>query len=670
MRRASQYDRAVGFFRSTIFVVAWPALRDFVTRGARIRILCSQVLSEADIDALEQGYAARVDESLAVRYLEEVRALLKDDALRDPTRVLAALVARNTVELQIAILRPDDSRTAKGRIFHDKLGIFRDSHEHVVTFKGSMNETWNGLAADGNLESVDVAATWMGARDLERAKAELTYFDDLWSDRYPNLSVRPFPKVAREELESAADHDWQDRIDQMIEPEGGATSPDAETRTLYSHQAAGLASWESNQRKGILEFATGSGKTFTAITAIKESVLRREVVVVVVPDRVLFAQWHNELEKTLSTLGVRILRAGSGYTAWRDSLRLWTSPGPQPRLVLATMRTASSEDFRARLASGTHLMLVADEVHRLGSPRNQSLLDNNLFGPRLGLSATPRRAGDPIGTAAILSFFTTILEPQYTLADAVRDGVLSRYFYRAHTVELADDEAERWASLSADIARIRAQLARPNSAAGLEDRLQRLLIQRARIVKQASGKVPLAATVLRNEFKRDQRWIVYCDDLTQLSAVCQALSAEGIQPMPFHSQMEGSKVETLKWLETRGGVVVAIKCLDEGVDIPSVTHALILASSKNPREFIQRRGRVLRRSPGKSLAYVHDAIVLPTTDRDAIAADSIVYGELARAVEFAQHADNPASATDLQQIAIDSGIDWRTMLEEGVEDAE
>jgi superfamily II DNA or RNA helicase len=137
--------------------------------------------------------------------------------------------------------------------------------------------------------------------------------------------------------------------------------------------------------------------------------------------------------------------------------------------------------------------------------------------------------------------------------------------------------------------------------------------------------------------------------------------------------MEGDRLETLRWLERRGGVVVAIKCLDEGVDIPSVTHALILASSKNPREFIQRRGRVLRVAPGKALAYIHDAIVLPlkSTPADSEATiDPITAGELARAVEFAQHADNPAAAADLQQIAIEAGIEWRSLLTEGVEDAD
>jgi superfamily II DNA or RNA helicase len=675
MHRSLEYDRAVGYFRSTVFIIAWPALREFVQRGGKIRVLCSQVLSNEDVDALEEGYSARVDSTLAGRFVEEVRSILRDEVLRDPARILAALVARGTLELQIGILRESDIRGSRGRIFHDKLGIFRDDHDNVVIFKGSMNETWTGLAADGNLESIDVAASWMGARDLERVQTEEAYFTDIWRNRFPTLFVRPFPQVARSELELAADQDWESSLAQLtqtlstVEPAG-----DTRGRILRPHQAAGLASWAANGRRGILAFATGSGKTFTAIKAIREAVGERgEVVVVVVPDKVLFGQWYDELTQTTRDLDVRILRAGSGYDRWRSSLHLWTSPGDRPRLVLATLQTAVSEDFRQRLAAGAHLMLVADEVHRLGAPRRRELLREESFGPRLGLSATPERAGDIPGTDAVLTYFRGVLEPRYTLADAVRDGVLTRYFYRPHTVQLSESEAVEWRSLSKEIGHLRGRIGDSPPTDSLEERLRRLFLQRARVIKHAAAKVPLALHVLSTEFERGQRWIVYCDTLDQLNNVSHALLEHGIQNMPFHSKMDGDREETLRWLDRRGGVVVAIKCLDEGVDIPSVTHALILASSKNPREFIQRRGRILRTAPGKALAYVHDAIVVPPrsdAEQGVKIPDPIAAGELARAVEFAKHADNPAAAADLQQIAIESGIEWRDLLNSGIEDAD
>ena len=159
---------------------------------------------------------------------------------------------------------------------------------------------------------------------------------------------------------------------------------------------------------------------------------------------------------------------------------------------------------------------------------------------------------------------------------------------------------------------------------------------------------------MSSAYKRGQRWIIYCDDQAQLNDVTIALAESSHTAMPFHSAMEGDRAETLRWLDRFGGIVVAIKCLDEGVDIPSVTHALILASSKNPREFIQRRGRVLRRAQNKSLAFVFDAIVLPPdrVEGDDLAPDPITSGELARAIEFAQSADNPAAHADLLAIAM------------------
>jgi superfamily II DNA or RNA helicase len=674
MRRASEYDRAVGYFRSTIFIIAWPALREFAQRGGKIRVLCSQLLAKEDIEALERGYSARVESAAAAHFLEEVRSLLHDEVIKEPARVLAALVAQGTLELKIAMFSRFDTGGVKSRIFHDKLGIFRDQSGNLVVFKGSMNETWTGLASDGNLESVDVAASWMGARDLERARTEEAYFEDLWTDRYPELRVRPFPNVARSELEQSADPEWQSSIDRMLAGNVKVgKQDDVRGRTLRPHQAAGIASWVANGRRGILAFATGSGKTFTAITVMREAIAHRgEVVLVVVPDEVLFQQWYKEILETTADLDAKILRAGAGHNAWRTNLRVWTSEGDQPRIVLATVQTATKRDFLNRLPSGAKLMLVADEVHRLGSTHHRSLLDDRFFGARLGLSATPERAGDPDGTAAVISYFGGVLEPRYSLADAVRDGVLTRYFYRPHTVELSEQEAEEWRLLSATIGQLRARIAAGATPNG-EDRLKRLLIKRARVVKQAAAKVPLAVEVLSEEYANGQRWIIYCEDLSQLTSVSRSLLEHGIENMPYHSTMEGSRTETLNWLERRGGVVVAIRCLDEGVDVPSVTHALILASSKNPREFVQRRGRVLRRAPDKPLAYVHDAIVLSPShglrDRDG-EPDPITAGELARAVQFALQADNPASSTDLQQIAIDAGIDWRSLLDEGVEDAD
>ena len=672
MRLATRYDRAVGYFRSAAFIIAWPALREFVTNGGRIRILCSHVLSAEDIGALDEGYAARTNEIIAARLRDEVATVLQDEKMSAPARVLAALVATEVIEFKIAILRPSPGAST-ARIFHDKLGILRDAQGAVVIFKGSMNETWSGLAGDGNLESVDVACSWLGGRDQERTIEETAYFEALWTNSYPGLDVRPFPATARAEFVSAADTDWETTVEHLLRDRSRTSSTldelgtDAQMRTLRPHQAAGLAAWRTNERRGILAFATGAGKTFTALDAIRESLKKfAEVPIVIVPDKTLFAQWFEELRAAVGPLHTPILRVGAGFDAWRDVLGDWTAPDGQ-RVVLATMQTARSDAFRTGLKRGSHLFLVADEVHRLGSPANRTLLDETLFGPRLGLSATPERAGDDVGTSAILDYFGGVLEPRYTLSDAVRDRVLTPYFYRPQSVSLLPSEAAEWHRLSRQIARLRAYLGENTEG---DTRLQRLFFARADIVKRAAGKVDLALQIMNEAYGHGQRWIVYCDDRVQLDDVTAALAKARHTAMPFHSAMEGSRAETLRWLDRFGGIVVAIKCLDEGVDIPSVTHALILASSKNPREFVQRSGRVLRRAKNKSLAFVYDAIVIPPDrpEGDDSAPDPITWGELARAIEFAQSADNSAAHADLLAIAIDAGIDWQTLTATGMEE--
>ncbi|MFH0777717.1 MAG: type III restriction endonuclease subunit R, partial [Candidatus Eisenbacteria bacterium] len=200
MGAAHLYDRAVGFFTSTIYAIAWPSLRDFVARGGRMRIICSPVLLSSDIEALTQGYSKKVEQEAAARLREEADKLLRDPFLRKPTAVLATLVALDVLQLRVAFIGSPGSH----RIFHDKVGIFTDSHGNRVVFKGSMNETWSGLSADGNLESIDVFVSWEAPREAARVTEEMDYFQQLWEDQYPGVTVRRFPDVAREELISAS----------------------------------------------------------------------------------------------------------------------------------------------------------------------------------------------------------------------------------------------------------------------------------------------------------------------------------------------------------------------------------------------------------------------------------------------------------------------------------
>lgn len=678
VRVARRYDRAVGFFSSSIFLLAWPSLKAFVEAGGRMRLICSPVLSDDDHDAMREGYSEQAEAACADRIADAFARLMATGGLAKPAVVLASLVALGVIDCKIAWVGPHAGGRPR-RLFHDKMGLLADDAGNAVVFKGSMNETWPGLARDGNLESVDVFASWRDDGERARIDDEIQYFKRLWEGAYPGVTTRPLPDTARAAIVSAADAArWPEFVDEICHDLERAArwSADAsrgDGRIPRPHQIDALEAWQARGRRGIFEHATGSGKTFTALCAIQDGLHRGEIPLVLVPSDLLLQQWLGELRSTFGGSGLQLMVCGAGHGGWRESARLrgWTRPGTgdrRQRAVLSTLQTAAGAEFMGLCVGGDHLFMVADEVHRMGAPGARRLF-GLATGARLGLSATPRRAGDSEGTAAVMDYFGGVVPPPFTLQDAISSEALTPYAYYAHTVRLDLDEQQAWVEATKKFRHLYARLRAGGAelSEGDQTRLKLLLIERARIIKGARRKVQLAAEVVGRNFRPGQRWIVYCDGQDQLGAVKAIVRAAGIEGVyEYHSAMPGDRTRTLDVFNERGGVVVSIRCLDEGVDIPAVSHALILASSKNPREFIQRRGRVLRRSPGKALAHVHDALVVPeAADADDLG-DAILKGELARAIEFGTHAVNPGAVADLRRLAAEVGVDW-SALENGFE---
>lgn len=678
MRSAVKYDRISGYFGSTIYIIAWDALKEFIMNGGKMRIICSPYLSEADEAALAQGYSARNDEILSQAIEAEVSAMFASPNLSAPSRLLAYLVSEGIIDVKLAIPTSKVAASAK-RLFHDKVGIFFDYTGNSVGFRGSMNETFKGISSYGNIESIDVFPSWMDGRDMQRVKEATEFFEDLWNYDIPGIAVYPFPIAAKEILKAKASNaNWEELLDEIriIESTSEKWRPSKApgAKNPRPHQTNALEAWVAHGRRGIFEHATGSGKTFTAMCAINDALRRGEVVLVLVPSSDLLKQWNDELRSTLTDSPIYYLLCGDGNSEWKKpgTLQAWTSKGANgSRIIIATMDTASSNEFLQKMSQGSHIFLVADEVHRLGSPKRRNTLKLTC-GARLGLSATPYRYGDSEGTTALFEYFGGLIPPPFTLEDAIKSGVLTRYFYHPQRISLSKAEQEQWNDFSEQI---RLLVARLSNKDGLKSninsnlRLKQLLIKRARIVKNATGKVPLALKVLKNHYNAGQRWIVYCDNIVQLKAVLREALAAGIDAYEYYADMIGDRNTTLDYFEENGGVLVSIKCLDEGVDIPSTTHALILASSQNPREFIQRRGRILRNSPGKHFAHLYDAITVPVIeDNESDKALSIITAELSRAIQFGEGAENPACVTDLKNIAIDFHIDFSTIKDGGIED--
>jgi superfamily II DNA or RNA helicase len=653
---SNRYKRAAGYFRSSVYIVIGPSLIEFSRRGGVTRLICSPELDPEDIDAIVAGYARR-SERIAERLIADIDNLLADSDTAYPARVLATLVAVEALEIKLAV------RADRKGIYHEKIGVFCDGVGNRVSFKGSTNETWSGWHKHGNFESIEVFCSWRGGLEAERVGKHEAHFDSLWSENDPDVEVFPFPKAASEHLKKAAFRRLEDvTVDSLPSP--------AKRRSALPHQTSAIAGWEAQGRRGIFEHATGSGKTFTAILALKEQAERGLPSLVLVPSRLLLEQWGEELRDEIPNAA--LLLAGAGNDRWRLPRRLRGMTDPDSsfggRITLATMQTASMPEFLSNVAAGPHLLVVADEVHQVGSPQHSRIMDINA-GSRLGLSATPVRYGDPEGTSKIFAYFGAVVPPPITLIDAIKAGRLVPYEYFPHPIHLTATEAADWKDVTRAIQlEIARQKADDSGRKPLSDKAKMLLIKRSRIAKKANAKVRLAADVLKTNFEPGQSWLIYCEDGGQLADVRLALQEAGFDPVDYHSGMEGDRDATMSWFRSFGGILVSIRCLDEGVDIPAVSHALILASSQNPRQFIQRRGRVLRRAPGKQVAVIHDAIVVPVSAESEQDQMSLLRAELVRSVEFAGHAINRGAGAQLRAIAIDMGMDPDSLSDDGMED--
>ena len=654
LERATQYDRAVGYFSSSLYSVVSAALAQFIDYGGKIRLVCSPHFSEADIQAIRDGLDLR--QRLQDNLVADIRAITRNPANVPAIELLATLVGAGILDIKVAY------RSGKAGIFHSKIGIF-STESASVGFEGSANETQAAFVDEGNHESFAVFASWTNDVDRERVIGLQEYFDSLWEGGERRLTVVDLPEVPREELRLYANSRGVDAaLEKVRSNRAEPRSPGPRSRSidLMKHQTEAIASWEDSEYRGIVQHATGAGKTVTALEAISRWIRCDRPALILVPSDLLVSQWTCEIESYFSGLDWQMLIIGGSHGArgWEDDLPDFTRDAKYlgPRIVLATMQSAATPRFLNGVVQGKHILVVADEVHRIGSPRHRRVMAIS-SGGRLGLSATPKRYGDPEGTDAILGYFGKVLKPKFGIPEAIRAGRLVPYSYHVVEVALNQYEQERWDTFTERIRKAYARLPEADGIKITSPAFQTLLIQRARILKQARSKVEAAHQTVTHNYRDGDRWLVYCDDSNQLNEVLVTFHAAGLPVSEYWSGSDSALPETLEFFARNGGILVAIRCLDEGVDLPALDHALILASSANPREFIQRRGRVLRRAPGKFRSVIYDTLVVPDTTEEA-AADRlpILKTELRRASEFSLHAQNRATHYRLQRIAAAVGL--------------
>ncbi|MFG3443048.1 DEAD/DEAH box helicase family protein [Nonomuraea sp. NPDC047897] len=661
---ANRYDRAVGYFTSASLALVARGLESFERNGGRLRLIASPHLTDRDIEEMRAGYAYR--DVIAKAVARE----LNPDIERSPKElaglgILGRLIAQGTLDVKIAIVHGRDGLA----LYHEKIGLITDKYGDTAAFTGSMNET--GSAFLENFESIHVFRSW-NLNDRSRVDSIRVDFEELWAGRTPRVEILEFPKVAREHFIALGERAAQVPASADV-PELLTVSTDLTTLgwariprdlELRDYQKAAIVQWLSVNGRGVFQMATGTGKTITALAALdqvgRQLHARRLplVTVVVVPLLDLVEQWSGELR----SFGVVPIKCRDAATSWEPAARNAIAALQARRqgsvTLVVTNATFRGATFQRLLATvDSPLLIIADEAHHLGGEHlRASLPESARF--RLALSATPERWFDPEGTDALRDYFgDTLIE--LGLKEAIDLGALTRYRYHPVLVPLSDDEAQQYTELTVKIgALLRSK--EPESR-GEDDTspLGMLLNKRAKVLGHARAKMPALREALE-QHRQSAFQLVYCAEggaplpeggtgPRQVDQVLELVGNElGLRAHTFTArENKRQRIDLLRSFATGRDlqVLVSMRCLDEGVDLPDARVAYMLASSTNPRQFIQRRGRILRRAPGKDLAEVIDFVVMPPQDPALFDIERRLFKrELARCVEFAGYAENCGEA--------------------------
>ena len=655
-QRASAVDCMMGFFSSASLGSLAPGLATFLnlTEG-KLRLIASPILSEDDQRAIERGLADRA--AKAEEAFEQLM-ITEDRIAQHAIDCLALLLCAGRIEIKIALMR-------RG-MFHPKVWLFRDRAGDHLAVHGSSNMTASGIGM--NYEQVSLAKSWVDTTQSFVADRFERQFVRLWSDGDEHCIVMDASHALRERIVSAgrADHppqeiELRDLYDRAVRARvaetpvpyraGFAIPPDLRYQDgPFAHQGAAVAAWLGAGHRGILEMATGSGKTITSMVAAHALVeaVGSVLIVVAAPYLPLIDQWSGEIEPFgLQPTNLGTLQGAAARSAALSKVarRLKHGISRAEAVVVSHDTLCTPEFLEATRRLGVPLLLIADEAHNLG---RAAFIANppEHFGYRLALSATPVRQYDDEGTAALMSFFGDVVF-KFTLEEAI-GRCLVEYDYWLHDTELDEEEMDAWYDLTA---RIKSNAWRTENGMP-DDYLAKLFRDRRLLLETSKGKIAALDRALSTlDPKSVTHTLVYGSDKgpSQLEEVNALLRRRGFTFHQLTAEETRDRARTRAIIAAfQAGeiqVLTAKRVLDEGVNIPQIRRAYVLASTTVGRQWVQRRGRLLRTCSaiGKTSADIHDFLALPpgldSRSLDDEARD-LIKSELRRVQEFGALARN------------------------------
>ena len=673
-------DLGLGYFSSACFNVLSVGFAHFINNGGMMRLYINQYLTEDDYILLQSDKVIDFEKSI----LDSFYSLKTTFSKRDEHffRCLSYLIQNKRIEIKIVI--PKD-----GGLAHEKFGIFTDERNDKVTFTGSMNFTAAALVK--NIETIECTCSWKGEDSRERIEASEQDFSEIWTGindsvfifsakKFCQEIVKTYPKVDLNELllqekeiinKLKKKTLCEDNID--IKSITKPHFPNEYPNGARPYQVEAYEAWAKNGRQGVFAMATGTGKTVTSLNCALQEYQKREnyQLLILVPTIALVEQWIEEI-------GLfdfkNIIEVYSENSQWRRqivSLKNKILRNMEENFVIvSTYQSFTNKDFQQILAKlPDTMLLIADEAHNIGSGNVRIAFRNLKIKYRIALSATPNRIYDEEGTTELESFFND--KPPYVysfpMSQAIKEGCLMEYCYYPKMAYLNEVEMRKYAEYTRKLMNLF------NSETGKfksEDEATKLLMLRKQVLHKAEDKMRVLRDIITEIGKEKLKYcFVYVpegysenDDESILQKMLNTIKE--IYPATTCNTYTGINSKKERYAILNGfengdiNVLLAMKCLDEGVDVPRAEYGIFASSTGNPRQFIQRRGRLLRKHPDKTFAYTYDMIVVPNFHSPYYSNDfyemekSLVKGELARVAYFADLASNTHSAKEtLQDLA-------------------
>lgn len=667
LRCATSYDRIAGFFSSSSLAVAARGIVGLIRNCGKMRLIACPQLDEKDVEvikAVEDDPRQFLGEKLWMTFDD-----IEDGFQEDHIMALGWMLANGYLEIRLALVSSQgkfytSAEIEQTGIFHQKVGILTDDFNNKISFSGSINETASGWLK--NIEEFKVFRSWNEEKkylDNDDAK-----FQAFWDNDRGNVKTYSLPdsikkrlieKSQRFSIDKIIVKEYKNYLKQKIK---------IDTLKLFFYQKAGVKKWRENGYSLLFQMATGTGKTRTALGCMAELMLLTEQLIVIVacPQGTLSLQWKEEIEKSSLDFETSAVIDGTNRE-WKSELQeiiLRVVIGLYKNAIIFTTHvTSAKKEFLEVITNSeqsTKFLFIGDEAHGLGaSTTKKALLER--YDYRVGLSATPSRWYDESGTKILEEYFGndifefSIHDALTTINPTTGSPFLVPYKYCLEFIDLTEKELLDYSKISKEVKKLSLY---SKATEEYRERLEQLLFKRANIIKCAENKYKKLREVLG--MIEDIHDLIVFVSPEQMETVLKIMYEMRIPAHSFTKDTGTIPEKRFDGLTERQHIIncfkkgyfkvlVAIKCLDEGIDIPSAQNAILMASSTNPREYVQRIGRVIRYLPGKANATIWDFTIRPCASKLGNSElcefeKMICEKERARIYDISENAQNNAEA--------------------------